>query len=256
LPEHPTTVPEAPLGDRGSRPWAPGPQRPLLADGAVHVWCADLGRVTQELCSLLSKQERERAQRILGARERRMWERSHAVLRELLGRYQPLHPARLRFTLDAHGKPRLLPAGRDHRAATRGTPSVRPASAAAGIHFNMSHSGATALYAIASGVAVGVDVEARTHGRLDELSIAARAIGPATARRLRTLTGDSRTRAFLRAWTREEAELKCLGTGIWAEAPRAPRALWGTELLCGPGVAGALALQSAPRELRCWEWAA
>ena len=256
MPERTATILETRLHDGSSRAWAPGPDRPLLAEGAVHVWRADLGRVAHALCSLLTPEEQERAQRILGARERRMWERSHAVLRELLGRYLRLDPGRLRFALEAHEKPHLLPAGHVHGAATRGTSSVRPASGDVEIHFNMSHSRATAIYAVARGVAVGVDVEANSRRCFDELSIAARALGPATAQRLQALTGDARRRAFLRAWTREEAELKCVGTGIGTGAPRAPRALWSTELCLGPGAAAALALQSPPRELRCWEWAA
>ena len=216
------------------RSWAPGPLHPLLSEGAVHVWRADLTAVSDDLLELLGAEECARAQRIPRKRDRQLWKRAHGVLRTLLGRYLQMDPSTLRFADGAHGKPALLD---------------DPLS------FNISHSGQLALYAFAQGGAVGVDVEL-VRRPIDEVAIAARAFGPAEARRLEALEPAIREREFLRAWVRVEAELKCRGTGIGAgnEGPRDDDPwLWLAELEVGPRAAGAVALEHPPRELRCWD---
>jgi 4'-phosphopantetheinyl transferase len=242
--------------------WPPGPCHPRLTDGAVHVWRADLQTVGSELGDLLGDEERERAEGILGERERGLWIRSRGVLRALLGRYTQSDPRALRFGANAHGKPALPADEAGSRSALRS-----PHSPAQPL-FNLSHSGGLALYAFSSGGAVGVDIE-RAGRAIDEVALAARAFGAAEARRLEGLEQAIRRREFLRAWVRHEAALKCRGTGIGAAASDAdasePRdgdeivgqgstEPWIAELDVGPGAAGAVALERHPSELHCWEW--
>jgi 4'-phosphopantetheinyl transferase len=157
------------------------------------------------------------------------------VLRALLGRYLGVDASALRFVEDERGKPAL--------------------AESAAVSFNLSHSGALALYAFCADAAVGVDVETDRRS-LDEVAIAARVLGETTAARLRAITDPrARRHEFLRAWTRYEAELKCLGTGIGAGAADAPTSeLWVAELDLGAGAAGAVACAREPRELRRWAW--
>jgi 4'-phosphopantetheinyl transferase len=221
--------------------WAPGPLRPLLADGAVHVWRADLTAVADELDELLSDEERERAGRIVNERDGELWSRSRGLLRALLGRYLQREPRSLRFTTGEHGKPAL--AG-----------DADESSRSPGLSFNMSHSGQLALYAFSEAGAVGVDVE---HARrpIDEVAIAARALGAGEARRLRALAPETRRQEFLRAWTRHEAELKCLGVGIGGAGDAiAGRTPWVAQLDVGADAAAAVASERPAGELRCWDW--
>jgi len=214
--------------------WAPGPARPLLADGAVHVWRADLAAVAEDLGELLCEEERARAHRIVNERDAELWRRSRGLLRELLGRYLQREPRSLRFTAGEHGKPAL---------------ACSPA-----LSFNVSHSGPLALYAFSEAGAVGVDVEVGRH-TIDEVAIAARALGAAEAQRLRALDPASRRREFLRAWACHEAELKCLGVGIGGAGDSdAGRELWIAQLDVGPDAAAAVAVERPARELRCWEF--
>jgi 4'-phosphopantetheinyl transferase len=214
--------------------WVPGPHQPRLPEGAVHVWRADLDAVSDALHELLSEPERERAERILGERERRRWTRSHGLLRALLGRYLDADPRALRFGAGENGKPMLL------------EPS--------GPCLNLSHSDQLALYAFSRAGAVGVDVQAG-RGALNEVAIAARLLGTAEAERLEALDPASRRREFLRAWVRHEARLKCRGTGIGGDRGSAlDGEEWIAELDVGPDAAGAVALQRAPRELLRWDW--
>jgi 4'-phosphopantetheinyl transferase len=223
------------------RDWAPGPLRPLLAEGTVHVWRADLTTVSDEVLTLLSAEEHARARRLAGKRVGQLWARSHGLLRTLLGLYLQLDARTLAFTIGTHGKPDLAaPAGRPRRPVT--------------LFFNLSHSGTTALYAVSSTTAVGVDVELLDRPR-DTIALAARVFGPIEAERLAELGKASSQREFLRLWVRHEAELKCLGVGLrGAESAKRARRPWIGELELGACTAAAVAVEEQPRELRLWEW--
>jgi len=235
--------------------WTPRrPLHPVLADGAVHVWRADLTMVAKDLGELLCDEERARAQRIVNERDAELWRRSRGLLRALLGRYLEREPRSLRFTAGEHGKPALVPDVDESASARRrsSADSSRPQE----LSFNMSHSGPLALYAFSAAGAVGVDVEVARRP-IDEVAIAARALGAAEARRLQALDPASRRREFLRAWARHEAELKCLGVGIGGAADAvAGRRLWVARLDVGPDAAAAVAVEQPARELRRWEWRA
>ncbi len=228
--------------------WSAPPARPEGQAGAVDVWRADLAVVGSGLTEVLCEQERERAGRIVGERSRALWACARGLLRAVLGRYLQRDPRELRFELAPYGKPAL---------GTR-------AGQTQDVRFNLSHSGELVLVAVSIGREVGVDVE-RTRdasGRqVNQLAIAARALGPVRARRLRELEPDEREYEFLRMWTAHEAALKCLGTGL-AHGPspgdRDPaKALWTETLELGPRAVATVAAQGRGEcKLRCWEWLA
>ncbi len=214
------------------------------------MWRADLTQADDSLAGLLTGEEHARAQRLLSERNRLLWARSRGLLRALLGRYLRESPRALRFVHDAHGKPRL---SEPARGPGPGGPTT--AGAHAGLSFNLSHSGELALYAFCAGAPVGVDVETDDRS-IDEVAIAARVLGAHTAASLQAIADPAaRRRDFLRAWTRYEATLKCLGTGIGAGSAEAlERRVWVADLDPGAGAAGAVACEREPSELRCWEW--
>jgi 4'-phosphopantetheinyl transferase len=232
------------------RSWTPGPRKPLLPSGEVHVWRADLTAGRADLVGLLCAEERARAERFLRDGDRQRWMRSRGALRALLGGYLQKDPCTLRFTTSAHGKPVLL----DDATGSNTMPESMSARRAR-ISFNLSHSRHLALCAFSEVGAVGVDVEV-ARKRLDQVAIAARALGPSEARRLEGLDPAIREREFLGAWVRHEAVLKCRGTGIGAGSA-APSAVdpWVAELDVGSRAAAAVALERAPHELRCWDFA-
>jgi 4'-phosphopantetheinyl transferase len=215
--------------------WAPGPLRPQLADDTVHVWRADLTAVAADLAELLCEQERARAERLLSESRAELWARSRGLLRALLGRYLQRPPASLRFAAGAHGKP---------------APSD---GASNGLAFNLSHSGQLALYAFSAGAAVGVDIEVGRRS-VEELAVARDWLGAEQARRLEALEPAIRRREFLRAWTRHEAQLKCLGVGFGAAPARVDQKPWVRELEPFTDVAGAVAVERPARALDCWSW--
>lgn len=217
--------------------WAPGPLHPQLADGAVHVWRADLAVVSEELEGLLSREERARAARLLNEQRGELWRRSRGLLRALLGRYLRCDGSSLRFAFGAYGKPALVQDG-DHR-----------------LSFNTSHSGSIALCGLSRVGEIGVDVEVARR-TIDEVAVARRTLGEVAARRLERLDPDRRRSEFLRGWCRHEAALKCLGVGIGAIVDDVRvQQLWLAELELGSGdAAAAVAAERPASELCCWEW--
>jgi len=206
----------------------------------VDVWVADLDAAGWRHGELLSDEERARAERFARERDGRRWARARGALRALLGEYLRSDGRALRFATGAHGKPELV-GDRE------------------GLCFNLAHSGGFAVYAVAGGRPVGVDVEV-VGRRIDVLAMAERAFGAATARRLSALDGGAREREFLREWVRYEAALKCLGTGLGGgDGDAGGERPWVAELDLGrwaASAAAAVATMGEPAELSCWEWPA
>lgn len=82
-----------------------------------------------------------------------------------------------------------------------------------GVHFNLSHSQATALIGVGTVFPLGVDIELMRPLR-DALTLAADHFTEAECDALEARSGISRDQAFLICWTRKEACLKALGVGL------------------------------------------
>ena len=168
---------------------------PPLGENDVHVFRVRTDRAYDDASwAVLSGDERERAQRFHFERDRRTFVLSHAALRRELARLVEVEPQELRFTQGEFGKPAL--AGHD-------------------VHFNLSHSGAIALFATSRRGAVGIDVE-QWDEAVEHLSLAEHFFSEAERVALRQLAhDDARTVAgFFAAWSRKEAYLKASGHGI------------------------------------------
>lgn len=214
--------------------------------GTVDVWLVDLSAAARGAVddAALSAEERERAARFAHGEDGDRWSRARATLRTLLAACAAVDPSALRFAEGPHGKPALA------------------APASASVRFNLSHSGDTALIAVALDREVGVDVELPRRA-VDHVAIARRVLGDAQADRLDALHDPrERERAFLHAWVRWEAVLKCRGTGIGAAERAGTRRgglpggadPWVTELPIASPAAAALAVEGGPCAVRTWRW--
>ncbi len=233
------------------------PQADELSPGCVHVWCASLepeGPALDELAALLSPDERERASRFRFEKDRRRFVVARARLRILLGAYTRRSPAALVFSYGPYGKPTL--------SARAGCRDVR---------FNLSHSGELALFAIALGREVGVDLESIRP--LSEMpGIVHRWFSAPERRRFHASPIRERSRVFFELWTRKEATVKGTGDGVSALADidsggrqpsptvtsgcgAGPSVRWEVVgLEPGEGYVGAVAAEGGPFELSRWSW--
>jgi 4'-phosphopantetheinyl transferase len=165
-----------------------------LSPGAVHVWGWSLnvapGKVFPGNESALSAEERARADRFVSPIHRARFVASHSGLRQVLSGYLRVKPSAVTFAIGSHGKPVL--------------------TSSPDLHFNLSHAEDVALLAVAA-VEVGIDVEF-IHPVND--NIAERFFAPAEIIALAALPAAEHLVAFYACWTRKEAFLKGLGTGI------------------------------------------
>jgi 4'-phosphopantetheinyl transferase len=225
-----------------------------LADDKVHVWRLSLGSLAlnfQAAWVVLSRDERERANRFHFEADRRRSVIGRGYLRLLLGRILRLPAKSLRFEYGEFGKPRL-------------TPIQEPR-----LEFSVSHSGDMVLIAVSRARAVGVDVE-MVRADIDVDGIAERFFSINEYKSLASLAGPSGREAFFRCWTRKEAYLKARGEGLSTpldqfdlsfvpgeETRHDPGEVkrWRLEpLAVPPGYAGAVVAEGSDWKLECRDW--
>ena len=164
----------------------------------VDIWKIDLNRATPANpgASVLSADEQERAARFHFEKDRIHFTRCRSALRNLLAVYLTVPPDEIHFEYQANGKPQL---------AVAQNPNA--------LQFNVSHSGGLALIAIGSEHKLGIDIET-TRRDIDAEALAERFFSIRERAGLSSLSKDLRVRGFFACWTRKEAFLKAMGTGL------------------------------------------
>jgi len=122
------------------------------------------------------------------------WTSAHGALRYILAKYAETEPNSLLFAFGSNGKPRLALPNHD-------------------ISFSLTHTDGLTLVAIAAGARIGIDAE-MLHAGIEVESLSRRFFTPAEADEILALPGTSRCEAFFRCWTRKEAILKAMGSGL------------------------------------------
>jgi len=169
--------------------------RESLQDEDVHVWTTTLEvrPASVDACwSVLSGDERRRAEAFRFPDDRRRYVTAHGLLRILLGRYTGHPPHELAFRLERHGKPRL--------------------ATAPGIEFSISHSHERAAIAVATRP-VGVDIE-RVRPVDDAGDVAKRFFSAVEVEALQGCERAEFIDRFYGCWTRKEAYVKARGEGL------------------------------------------
>jgi 4'-phosphopantetheinyl transferase len=182
------------VGSSTTGEWLASPSSPAIEEDEVHVWKVDLSSPVTHV-RLLSHDEHERAARFHFERDRQHFIAARSALRIVLGRYLNLPPESLVYAQTDYGKPFL----------------TNPE--AAGVLFNLSHSGEVAVIAVAREREVGVDVEfMRPDFATNE--VAEHFFSVAEIYTLSGLEPHLRTPAFFNCWTRKEAYVKARGEGL------------------------------------------
>jgi 4'-phosphopantetheinyl transferase len=194
----------------------------------VHVWRVHLDRTERDraaLSEVLSPDERARAARFRFPVDQARFAVARGALRLILARYAGVAAESLRFRTNEYGKP-ALGGGTDLR-------------------FNISHSHALGLVAVACGREVGVDVE-RVRADVETLQIAGHYFSPNEVAALTALPSELAVRGFYTCWTRKEAYIKAIGKGL-------SQALDSFDVSLEPGSPAALlACRDDPTEVDRW----
>ena len=172
---------------------------------AVDLWVFDLDIPSLERAALeatLSADEIDRANRFVFARDRERYVVGRGRLREILAQRLNGRASQIVFGYGGDGKP-----------------SVE------GIEFNLSNTGGLAALAVGQ-VPLGIDIEEIRPLKED---VATRFFSAAEVTQLRALPAEEQLPAFYRCWTRKEAVLKAVGSGLM-------RALDSFDVTLAPGV--------------------
>lgn len=175
----------------------------FLPQNTVHIWTVRLDDENwDKYPGVLSDDEHARAHQFQGAQRQSGFRRCRAALRMLLGRYSGHTAASLVFGYGNFGKPELV--------LKEGVATVAYDDKTF-LHFNLSHTDVSAAIAV-SRHPVGVDFEVIGERDVDALS--AIVCHPEERAELTGLRGTGKSLRFLQLWTRKEACLKAVGTGV------------------------------------------
>ncbi|MFE1029930.1 4'-phosphopantetheinyl transferase family protein [Streptomyces sp. NPDC058818] len=219
---------------------------PAVAPGRLDLWllrAPKADRAASLDLSELDGHERNRAASFVRPADGLLYAAAHIALRRLLGSYLGVAAQDVPFVREpcpGCGKPHGRPA-----VATPDPP----------LHFSLSHSGGLALVAVAH-TTVGADLE-KLPGA-ETVAICAEALHPGERAELARVPQTERAELFSRLWTRKEAYLKGLGTGLsrspsadylGSDPARRPAGWTITDIPSGPRHSAAVALKGdAPAE--------
>lgn len=236
--------------------WNSAPVDQAISPTDVRVWSAALDQpaeVVRQLYGLLAADERSRADRFHFDRDRRRFIVGRGVLRSILGAYVQQPPDQIIFNYSAYGKP----AGN------------------VALHFNVAHSHELALLAFTTEAPVGIDVEYLRRVVSDRDRLVERFFAAEENEAYRALPEAEKQAAFFRCWTRKEAYIKAIGTGlsypldrfVVSLTPDQPAGLMSSaddalaaqrwsllHLEPASDYVGAVALESRNVQLSCWTW--
>jgi 4'-phosphopantetheinyl transferase len=167
------------------------------APAEVHLWRIELDCAATSVAALkatLSAEELERAARFRSHELCERWTVAHGALRWILATYSQSEPSSLVLRAGPQGKPGLVWPGKN-------------------ISFNLSHTCGLALLAVAGSGRVGVDAEIVRPG-VEVADLSRRFFAPAEADEILGLAPQAQVAAFFACWTRKEAFVKALGTGL------------------------------------------
>ena len=236
---------------------SPRPNAHAVCDrDVVCLWWANLDWTENEIASAwfeLSPDERERADRYRRPIDRTRFIAARTCLRRILSSYLGLPPDLITFECGPNGKPRLTTDFAKHN-----------------VHFNVAHSQELAVFAIAVGQEVGVDLE-RIQSTVRCLELAAHFFAREEQRALEALAAENRVQGFYRCWTRKEAYLKALGAGLSLpldsfvvslsqedmpicvrDSLRSPNCCTLMDISPNPNFAAALAILNPPKPSHAW----
>jgi len=161
----------------------------------IHIWClglSDDSELFTQCFPLLSKDEKERADKFKFSDERDSFIHRRGALRRILGRYLEKDPGEILFNYGKFGKPFVI----DHP-----------------LHFNLSHSKDQVIFAVSRKTPLGIDIE-RIKEDVDYLQVAQHFFSPSEVAGLNVKEGIELRRSFYRCWTTKEAFIKAIGEGL------------------------------------------
>ena len=173
-----------------------------LVSREIHLWLAFYDDIEDERLhrayrALLSAGERAQELRFYFSRDRRRYLVTRALVRTVLSRYAHVEPRDWLFSTGPHGRPEI----------------ANVATKESGLSFNLSHTHALIVLAVAVRRAVGVDVENIRHQDIS-IETANRFFAPAEVTALAAVPRHRQKDRFFEYWTFKESYIKARGMGL------------------------------------------
>jgi 4'-phosphopantetheinyl transferase len=166
-----------------------------LLENDIHVWQIDLETQLQYLetyWSHLSNLEQSRASKFRFEIHKNNYIIRTGILRILLSNYMRCQPDEMEFEIEEFGKPKLTNSD---------------------LEFNLSHSKNKAIIAIAIDVQLGIDIE-YIDEKIKAKEIAGNFFSNEEIKQLCALEDVKLADGFFNIWTKKEAFIKAIGTGL------------------------------------------
>ena len=182
-----------------TNPWQNTPDTLIVSKDHIDVWLCDLKTLsgeTNKFYNTLSDDERERANKLKVEDKKQQYIITRGTLRQRLNLLTNIDPEDFVFEYLEHGKPVLI---NDARFAD--------------ITFNISHSHNLALIAISLKQSIGIDIEKINHDS-DHQALVTRFFSMAEQAEFKTLSEAIKSKAFCACWTRKEAFIKAIRSGV------------------------------------------
>ena len=180
--------------------WQATPDTLRLSPEYIDVWICDLRILSKNIeifYSLLTDDERERANKLKVENKKQEYIITRGSLRQHLGLLINIDPKDLIFEYLKHGKPILA-----------------KKSNTTGVTFNVSHSNEFALLAISQQRNIGIDIE-KINRDTNHLPLVKRFFSAAEQSRFQAIQKSKMAKAFCACWTRKEAFIKATGDGVF-----------------------------------------
>ncbi len=168
---------------------------------SVALWYVETGLSPDRFAaceSVLSEDERTRADRFHFEKDRRQFVVARGSLRYVLGALVRIDAAAVEFAYGVHGKPGL---------------KAGP-GAGATFRFNLAHSGSHILIGVSPNLEMGVDLEALCPGETRMAPLIRNICTANEAAWVKDLAVREKELALSRLWTAKEAILKAIGSGF------------------------------------------
>ena len=172
-----------------------------LQDNIIDVWLCQLNTIqdkNSQFFAQLSVEEKTRAERFKFSVHRDRFIASHGFVRSVLANYLNIDADEIVYLKGEQGKPYLSP-----------SPNCDTKS----LQFNLSHTQDIAVLAVTKNSEVGIDIE-HNDRKTDWKGICKRFFTVPEQDTLFSLAKEQQEIAFFDLWTRKEAYMKVLGTGL------------------------------------------
>lgn len=167
----------------------------IINQNEIHIYSTRTDLNENELTGfrkILSEDENTKAGRYKFDYLKNNYTACRGFLREILSGYTGIIPSKIKFSYSEFGKPFLKDSN---------------------IRFNVSHSGNTGIIAVNTEDELGIDIELKREVP-DLLSLSERFFSKSEITELNKTDSGKLTDSFFYCWTRKEAFIKALGTGL------------------------------------------